>query len=234
MPEPNPPRPAWFWNEFAHAGTDYNDVAEVQRYDERMGQFRDVAAEVAATLESLKLPAQAVLIEIGCGTGAFSIRAAEMCSRVVAVDISAVMLEYAAVKAARAGRKNIEFRRGGFLSYEHTGEPADALISGLALHHLPDFWKAVALRRAAAMLKPGARLFLRDVVFTCAEAPEESLPDLVANCPEITRNEFIRHVAQEYSTFDWIMQGLLERAGFVVENAASENQLIRSYLCRKS
>ncbi len=233
MAEPNPPRPAWFWNEFAHAGTDYGDVNEVRRYDERMSQFRDVAAEIAATMESLRLPAQAVLIEIGCGTGAFSIRAAEMCRRVVAVDISAVMLEYAAQKAARAGRNNIEFRRGGFLTYEHTGEAADALVSGLALHHLPDFWKAVALRRVAAMLKPGGRLFLRDVVFTCADAPEESLPDLVANCPEVARKGFIRHVAQEYSTFDWIMQGLLERAGFSIEKAVSENQLIRGYLCRK-
>lgn len=232
MAESGSARTSWLWNEFAQVGVDYCDVAEVQRYDERMRSFRDLEAEAAATLDCLGLPPQAVLVEIGCGTGHFTIAAAAVCRRVIAVDVSPAMLEYAAGKTRAAGRNNVEFRRGGFLTYEHAGELADALVSSLALHHLPDFWKALALRRAAAMLKPGGRLFLRDVVFA-DDTFEDRIPDLVAECPETTRGEFIAHIAREYSTFDWILRGLLERAGFVIEETACRGGFLYSYLCRK-
>ena len=54
---------------------------------------------------------------------------------------------------------------GGFLTYEHEAEPADAMVSIAALHHLPDFWKLVGLTRAAEMLKAGGGFFLFDIVF---------------------------------------------------------------------
>lgn len=43
--------------------------------------------------------------------------------------------------------KGIEAVEGGFLTYEHEGEPVDLVHTRNALHHLPDFWKAVALAR---------------------------------------------------------------------------------------
>ncbi|MEA1893594.1 MAG: hypothetical protein U9N36_00045 [Euryarchaeota archaeon] len=51
------------------------------------------------------------------------------------------------------GISNALYCHGGFLAYEHEAEPADAMVSIVALHHLPDFWKLVALTRAAKMLK---------------------------------------------------------------------------------
>jgi len=38
---------------------------------------------------------------------------------------------------------NVEPVQAGFLTYQHVGE-ADFVYSRFALHHLPDFWKAVA------------------------------------------------------------------------------------------
>src|SRR5438132_1610888 len=70
--------------------------------------------------------------------------------------------------AAAAGLGNIAFKHGGFLSYQHEGPPADIVTSKFALHHLPDFWKAVALARIHAWLRPGGIFFLRDVVFSFA------------------------------------------------------------------
>ena len=43
-------QPAWQWNEIQHVGTDFADAAEVERYERRMGEFRDLAAEDAAIL----------------------------------------------------------------------------------------------------------------------------------------------------------------------------------------
>src|SRR5437660_1379819 len=75
--------------------------------------------------------------------------------RVVAVDVSPVMLERLRAKAARQGVENIECVQAGFLTYVHQGAPADFVYSRHALHHLPDFWKALALDRIAAVLKVG-------------------------------------------------------------------------------
>jgi putative AdoMet-dependent methyltransferase len=74
--------------------------------------------------------------QIQRGTGAFARAAARRCRRVVALDVSPVMLEYAAQRAREAGITTIDFREAGFLTYERQGEPFAAAVSQLALHHL--------------------------------------------------------------------------------------------------
>lgn len=37
----------------------------------------------------------------------------------------------------------------------------------------------------------------------------------------------------EFGTFDWIMEGLLTRAGFAIEQALYPDVMIARYLCRK-
>jgi putative AdoMet-dependent methyltransferase len=46
----------------------------------------------------------------------------------------------------------------GFLNYEHNGPPLDMIVSNLALHHLPDFWKMIALKRIHEMLHKQLRV----------------------------------------------------------------------------
>ena len=41
------------------------------------------------------------------------------------------------------------------------------------------------------------------------------------------------HVREEYSTFDWIMEGLLERAGFEIETAHYGNEFMAAYVCTR-
>lgn len=53
------------------------------------------------------------------------------------------MLAILKEKTERLGIKNIESVQGGFLTYEHQGEPADFVYSRNVLHHLPDFFKAL-------------------------------------------------------------------------------------------
>lgn len=50
-----------------------------------------------------------------------------------------------------------EFLPGGFLTYQHQGPPLDAVVTQIALHHLPDFWKQIALLRIFDMLKEGGK-----------------------------------------------------------------------------
>ena len=226
--------PEWQWDERVQVGTDYQDPAEVAAYDARMGRFRDVQAENRAILEALALTPEQILLEFGTGTGSFAIAAAGVCAAVYACDVSPMMLAYAREKAQRAGASNITFLLGGFLTYTHPGPAVDAVVTQLALHHLPDFWKGVALGRIAGLLKPGGKLYLRDVVFSFPAADHASRFDAVlADYTEPMRTNFVRHLAREHSTSDWIMEGLLTRAGFCLESCDYQGGVFARYLCRK-
>ena len=74
-------QPAWQWNEIQHVGTDFADAAEVERYERRMGAFRNLAAEDAAILAALALPPNSHILEIGTGTGHFARAAANRSSK---------------------------------------------------------------------------------------------------------------------------------------------------------
>jgi ubiquinone/menaquinone biosynthesis C-methylase UbiE len=224
----------WQWDEMRQVGTDYADMAEIAAYDARMADFRDVAAENRETLEQLQLPAGATVLEIGCGTGRFARAAAAAGHNVTAIDISAGMLEYLAHRASAEGLPAIQTRRAGFLTMNFPEASFDAVVSGAALHHLPDAWKLVALRNVARVLKPAGRFLLRDVVFVLGEGdtPESCFERFVAGFPTM-RTEAARHVAREFSTYDWIMEGLLQRAGLAIVEKKNPSHSLLVYHCRK-
>jgi putative AdoMet-dependent methyltransferase len=226
--------PDWQWDETIQRGTDYASVEQVREYDERMAAMRNVAAEVDKILGLLELSPDDVVLEIGTGTGAFARAAARRCRKVVALDVSPVMLEYAAQRAREEGLQNIEFREAGFLTYEHHGAPLAAIVSQLALHHLPDAWKLIALQRLAGFLRPGGALYLTDVVF--ADSAQSDWPTyfgaLVDSMPASSRVAMARHIRQEFSTFDWMLRDMLARAGFAIESVESEGRFLSHYHCR--
>ena len=41
------------------------------------------------------------------------------------------------------------------------------------------------------------------------------------------------HIRDEYTTFDWILQGLIERTGFHIEKSNTGDNLANEYFCRK-
>lgn len=228
--------PSWQYDEMKQIGKDYADPAEVEAYDSRHGKFRNVEKENTAILEALGLRPQDLLIDFGTGTGAFAVQAAGRCSKVYAVDISTVMLDYAAKKAARKGATNIVFRPGGFLTYDHAEQPADAIVTNTAMHHLPDFWKGMALQRLNGMLKPGGQLFLSDVIFEQEGVHgniERLIRTLEAKGGEQLRRDMEAHLRSEYSTYDWIMDGLIERGGFEIVSKRMKDGVVGRYLCRK-
>lgn len=223
----------WYLDEFRQIGTDYSSVEEVREYDTRMRRFRDVEAENRHVLELLGADSGSVLLEIGTGTGAFARTAGRCCASVTALDISDVMLSYASSRAAEENLRNVEFVKGGFLSYDYTPKRFDGVVSALALHHLPDTWKAVALRNIHKCLKPGGRFVLTDVVFNWEnESPETYFSMIVERAPG-SRANFAKHIACEYSTLTWVMNGLLEHAGFTIEKDECKDEFLHFYCCVK-
>lgn len=228
--------PSWQYDELKQIGKDYDSMAEVEVYDLRHGRFRNVQKENEDILKSLDVQPEQVIIEFGAGTCAFSLQAARQCARVYAVDISAAMLEYAKGKAEKAGIKNIEFCHAGFLTYSHAEPPVDAIVTNTAFHHLPDFWKGLALQRMRGMLKPNGQLYLSDVIFDDRNVNEniEKFIEKLGNAagPDM-RRDVEAHIRQEFPTYDWIMDGLLERAGFSIISKVFQDGVIGRYVCRK-
>lgn len=228
---------SWQYDEFRQVGTDYSSKAEVEIYDSSHADFRDLAGEGLKILDSLEIKADDRLIDFGSGTGTFAIQAARRCARVYGVDVSQAMIDHAAAKAITAGIANIEFHHAGFLTYEHQDLPVDAVVTTFAFHHLPDFWKGIALKRVNGMLKPGGRLYLHDVILAEPRAFENiaALIDKLAKAGgPLLREDTERHFREEFSTYDWVMDGLLSRAGFTIKSRQMDAGVLGTYICTKN
>ncbi|MCW6006347.1 methyltransferase domain-containing protein [Micromonospora sp. CPCC 205371] len=225
----------WLLDELAHAGPEHLDPDFVAGYDRKQG-MPDPSVELAA-LRAAGVTAGATVVDLGAGTGRLAIAAAREFRRVVAVDVSPAMLDHLARTAEAEGISNLERVRGGFLTYRHEGAPADAVVTRHALHQLPDFWKAVALDRIAKMLRPGGVLRLRDLIydFKPSEA-EEVFGRWFASAADdpragYTADDYAEHIRTEHSTFRWLLEPMLDAAGFEVVDAEFPHPCYGSYTC---
>lgn len=226
-------------DELALAGHEHLDPVSVARYDQKAG-----IVDPADDFEELRpygFDSESTVIDFGAGTGTFALAAARLCRRVVAIDVSPVMVGAIRTKVDELGATNVDIVRAGFLSYEHSGPPVDVIYTRNALHHLPEFWKGVALHRMTGLLQPGGVLRLRDIVFAfdLAEAEDaiEAWLASVAGRSEDgwTREELEVHLRDEYSTFSWLLEPMIERAGFTIERVDyGRLGVYADYICVKT
>lgn len=225
-------RRAWLFDEFQDFG--WSDSDELESYDALANVNPALERE---RLKTLGISAEDAIIDFGCGTGALALEAAKICKRVVAVDVSAVMLDKMREKAEGMGLRNIEYVQQGHLTYEHRGGPVDFAFTQRTLHHLPDFWKVQALQRMAVVLKPGGKLFLRDILFSFEPSEADQAIDAwIGSRPSDTfPREFFEHdVREEYITYTWLLEVMLDRVGFDIEEVSyGEWQAYAKYVCVK-
>lgn len=105
-----------------------------------------------------------MVLDIGCGTGAMTIRAAQRGARVVGIDVNAQMLEIA-IKHVEEMRlsSSVELREQGMA--ELPNEPAgkyDAATASLVFSELSEDERAFALLELRRLLKPGGLLLIAD------------------------------------------------------------------------
>jgi ubiquinone/menaquinone biosynthesis C-methylase UbiE len=231
---------SWWLEETAYAGREHFDPQHALRYDAKMDARAAAEVEMLQAVGALR-PGSTV-IDLGAGSGQFALAAAQLCERVIAVDVSPVMLARLIEKRDRTQASNLETVSGGFLTYVHAGDPVDLVYSRFALHHLPDFWKAIALQRIAALLPPGGFLRLSDVVYSFDPAEAESrIEEWIAASVSTdveqgwTRAELAEHIRDEHSTFTWLLEPMIERAGFeIVQRSYDAAGILAAYLCTKS
>ena len=94
------------------------------------------------------------------------------------------------------------------INFEHVDQQVEAVFTTFALHHLPDFWKGIALKRLNRILKSGRQLYIHDVIIEESNAIEniDALIDKLAESGgQMMREDTERHFREEYSTYDWVM-----------------------------
>jgi ArsR family transcriptional regulator len=102
----------------------------------------------------------AVVGDLGCGTGQVSAALGPFVTRVIAVDSSAAMLQ--AAKKRLAGLDNIDLRRGELEALPIDDERLDIAVLMLVLHHTPEPEKA--LSEVSRVLRPGGRVIVGDML----------------------------------------------------------------------
>ncbi|HEV7525757.1 MAG TPA: class I SAM-dependent methyltransferase [Acidimicrobiia bacterium] len=226
----------WWLDERAHAGAEHLDEEYVRGYDRKAGF--DPADDIGL-LRAHGLDQDSVVVDLGAGTGTFAVAVAPLCGRVVAVDVSPAMTAALRERVAHLGLDNVTVVDGGFLSYEHDGARADFVFSRNALHHLPDFWKVIALERIGGMLRPGGVLRLRDLVFDFepSEAEERIEAWMTGAVDDSsigwTAAELADHVRGEFSTYGWLLETMLERTGFDVVDRSFHRAAYGAYTCAR-
>ena len=113
---------SWLLDELAHAGPEHLQRDYAHAFDAKSQTDFD---EVVSDLVALGLNYESTVVDLGAGTGAFAIAAAPVARRVVAVDVSPVMVELMRDRTAALGLRNVEVVQAGLLSYEHEGDAAD-------------------------------------------------------------------------------------------------------------
>jgi trans-aconitate methyltransferase len=136
----DPPRAHLEWN-----ASDYHRLA-----DPHVGWGRSV-------LRQLSLRGDETVLDAGCGSGRLTAELLEMLpnGRVIAVDLSANMLDEAARNLRPLAGERVSFRQAD-LQHLTLDEPVDAIFSTAALHWVRDHRRL--FERLHAALKPGGWL----------------------------------------------------------------------------
>ena len=228
---------SWMLDEVGHAGPEHLRRDYAEAFDAKSGtDFEEVVDDLVA----LGLDGTSTVVDFGAGTGAFAVAVAAVARQVIVVDVSPAMVALMQARVAGLGLGNVRVVRAGLLSYEHDAAPVDFVHSRNTFHQIPDFWKVMALRRIHRVLRPDGVLHLQDLVFSfpldSAESSIESWMDGASEDPARgwTAPEYATHLRDEFSTFSWIIEEILQQTGFeILDSWFSDSGIYAGYECRR-
>ena len=134
---------------------------------------RDAWQKPHEVIQALALKPDAVIADIGSGTGYFSARFANMVpkGRIYGVDTEPDMVKYLAERAKREGLKNLTAVTGT-PGDPRLPEKADLIIMVDVFHHVGD--RDRYFRKLGDSLKPGGRIAIIDFRMDSPDGPPQS------------------------------------------------------------
>jgi ubiquinone/menaquinone biosynthesis C-methylase UbiE len=145
------------------------------------------------------------VLDLGCGGGHVSYRAAPLVAEVVACDITTSMLDEVGRTAAERGLTNIVLRQAAAAKLPFEDGAFDVVLCRFSAHHWQDL--EAGLRDARRVLKNRGRAIFIDTI-----VPADRTLDTHMQAFELLRDP--SHV-RNYSTAEWI--SALSRSGFAIE-----------------
>lgn len=127
--------------------------------------FGSLSGVRRSTVKAARLQAGEAVLDVGCGTGDLTLRAARRVGaegRAAGIDASPDMVKVARRKAAKKGR-DVDFRVAPIEDLPFADGEFDAALSSFMIHHLPDDLKLSGLAEVRRVLKPGGRLVVVDL-----------------------------------------------------------------------
>ena len=148
-------------------------AAVAEQWDEiRSGYFTEHMRDAAIATASL--PANAVVADVGTGTGFVAAGLAARADRVIGFDASPDMLAVARRNLAQFA--NVEFREATGDQLPVSDETFDGVFANMYLHHAPD--PLATIQEMARTLKPGGVLCITDLDTHDHEWQREQMADL--------------------------------------------------------
>lgn len=115
------------------------------------------------------------IADLGAGDGSFSLLLAQNAKRVLAIDSSAKMIEFAREEAQRNHVKNVDYRLGDMEELPIDDAAVDLVFFSQSLHHA--LHPNLALCEAARILRPGGRIAVLDLAKHRFEEAREMYAD---------------------------------------------------------
>jgi ubiquinone/menaquinone biosynthesis C-methylase UbiE len=98
--------------------------------------IRRISQPPSELVEKLVINPEDVVVDFGCGPGYYTVEIAKRAKKLIAVDLSAEMLQKAQRKTAKAGAKNVQFLQSNEKNIQLPDGSADKILLVTVYHEI--------------------------------------------------------------------------------------------------